>query len=170
MVLKPQDLLLVLKLWVGRGEAWTYQSIAQVLGISAAEAHAAAKRARTAGLLPEGPLAAPPHAAALREFLIHGAKYAFPAKLGGLTRGISTAYAAPPMSAEMIPSGEPPPVWPHPGGTERGAAVVPIYPSVPAAALADPALYELLALLDALRIGRARERQIAARLLEERLQ
>jgi hypothetical protein len=37
------------------------------------------------------------------------------------------------------------------------------------AAVQDPALYELLALFDALRIGQAREREMTRKLLEERL-
>ena len=169
MVLKPQDLLVVLKLWVGRGEAWTYQTLAKALGLSPAEAHAAVKRARAAGLLLPGPLSVPLNAMALREFLIHGARYAFPAQVGSLGRGVPTAHAAAPLKDEMAPSDDPPPVWPHPEGTVRGMMVNPLYSSVPGAALEDSAIYELLALLDALRIGRARERQMAARMIEERL-
>jgi hypothetical protein len=41
--------------------------------------------------------------------------------------------------------------------------------NLPLAAKSDPALYELLALFDALRMGQARERELASRLLEERL-
>ena len=37
----------------------------------------------------------------------------------------------------------------------------PLYASVPGAARRNPALYDLLALVDALRIGRARERNLA---------
>ena len=159
----------MLKLWVGRGQAWTYQTLAQALGISAAEAHAAVKRARVAGLLPSGPLSGSPNVQALGEFLVHGARYAFPAQVGAMGRGIPTAHAASPLKEEMASSDEPPPVWPHPKGTARGVTVDPIYPSASTAALADPALYELLALLDAIRIGRARERKIAVSLIEERL-
>jgi len=129
---------------------------AEAVRLSVAEAHSAVKRARAAGLLPDGPLSAPPRITALREFLIHGAKYAFPAQPGPMTRGVPTARAASPLKEEILPSGEPSPVWPHPEATEQGLALAPLYPSAPSAALADPALYELLALLDALRIGRAR--------------
>lgn len=170
MVLKPQDLLVVLKLWVGRAKSWTYPLLAQELGISLSEVHGAVKRAAKAGFLLEASLAKGPNPLALREFLIHGAKFAFPAERGGMTRGIPTAYAAAPLNAEILPGDEPPPVWPHPEGTERGLAFAPIYAAAPAAALQDPALYELLALLDAIRGGRARERQRAIQLLEERLQ
>jgi hypothetical protein len=60
-------------------------------------------------------------------------------------------------------------VWPHADGLVRGSALLPLYPKLPLAAAKDPALYELLALFDALRIGQAREREIARKLLEERL-
>lgn len=169
MALKPQDLLVVLKLWVGRGRVWNYQVLAHELGMSAAEAHNAVKRARKAGLLPAGELSGVPNLMALKEFLIHGAKYAFPADIGQVTRGIPTAYAVAPLKDQMQASDDLPPVWPHKDGTERGIAVEPLYKSATDAALADPALYELLALFDALRIGRARERQMATALIEERL-
>ena len=169
MVLKPQDLLIVLKLWVGRGRAWNYQVLAHELGMSAAEAHNGVKRARKAGLLPAGELSGAPNATALKEFLIYGARYAFPAEIGQVTRGVPTAYAAAPLKDLMQASDDPPPVWPHKEGAERGVAIEPLYKSAPEAALWDPALYELLALLDALRMGRARERRMAAQLIEERL-
>lgn len=169
MVLKPQDLLVVLKLWVGRGRVWNYQVLAHELGMSVAETHNAVKRARKAGLLPAGELSNVPNLMALKEFLLHGAKYAFPADLGQMTRGIPTAYAAAPLKNQMQDTGDPPPVWPHKDGKERGLEVEPLYKSAPEAALWDPALYELLALFDALRVGRARERQMAAKFIEERL-
>ena len=170
MALKPQDLLVVLKLWVGRGRGWNYQRLAHELGMSAAEAHNAVVRAREAGLLPSGELSAPPSPIPIKEFLIHGAKYAFPTKLGQVTRGFPTAHAASPLKDELQADTDLPPVWPHKDGTVRGTSVEPLYKSATEAALSDPALYELLALLDALRMGRARERQLAAHFIEERLQ
>ena len=62
------------------------------------------------------------------------------------------------------------PVWPHKNGVVRGIALYPLYPSVPEAAGRNPALYELLALFDAVRGGNARERALAIDLLEKRLQ
>lgn len=169
MVLKPQDLLVVLKLWVGREKSWTYPLLAQELGVSLSEVHGAVGRAAKAGFLMEAGLAQAPNPLALLEFLLHGAKYAFPAERGGMARGIPTAHAAAPLKAEILSDDEPPPVWPHRDGTERGVAFEPLYSAAPGAALQDPALYELLALLDAIRGGRARERQRAIQLLEERL-
>ena len=60
-------------------------------------------------------------------------------------------------------------VWPFPEGQHRGVTLEPLYRTVPAAALRDPFLYELLALIDALRDGRAHERELAERELFRRL-
>ena len=68
-----------------------------------------------------------------------------------------------------LPKPHPATVWPHAEGPVRGIALIPLYPSVPAAALRNPALYENLALFDALRMGRARERNLATTFFEERL-
>ena len=70
---------------------------------------------------------------------------------------------------QLAPSADPPPVWPHAEGSARGIALIPLYPSAPAAALRNAVLYENLALFDALRMGNARERGLAAQLFEERI-
>jgi len=46
----------------------------------------------------------------------------------------------------------------------------PLHKNVPQAALEDAKLYELLALVDALRDGRARERELAGHELKRRLE
>jgi hypothetical protein len=60
-------------------------------------------------------------------------------------------------------------VWPHPEGNTRGQSLLPLYESLPLAARDAPEFRELLVLFDLLRIGQARERGLAQRLLEERL-
>lgn len=87
---------------------------------------------------------------------------------GGLTRGLPTAHAAPPLRDQFAASDEPPPVWADPEGTVRGQELEPLYRSVPKAARADKELYELLALVDAVRSGRARERELAVKELRTR--
>lgn len=47
--------------------------------------------------------------------------------------------------------------------------MVPLYEGAPGLVSRSPALYELLALVDAVRVGRARERRIAIELLQEKL-
>ena len=101
--------------------------------------------------------------------MIHAVKYAFPAVRGEVTRGLPTSYAAAPLNREIVGSSELPPVWPFAEGTHRGVTFEPLYKTVPSAALKDPALYELLALLDAVRAGRARERRLAEDELSSRV-
>jgi hypothetical protein len=67
-------------------------------------------------------------------------------------------------------SKEPPPVWPHPEGEVRGLEFSPLYKSAPNAARKDQKLYEWLALIDAVRGGRARERDLAIKELRSRLE
>lgn len=167
--LLPQDVVLVLKLLSPSGKGWTYAEIGEELGMSASQAFLSASRAATAGLLYFPTLEANPNRANLKEFLIHGVKYAFPVYHGALTRGIPTSYAASPLNRLITNSGEPPPVWPYAEGTVRGAELSPLYKTVPKAAQRDPQLYELLALVDAIREGRAREREIAIRELTARI-
>ena len=80
-----------------------------------------------------------------------------------------TAWAAPALAGKFNASEQIPPVWPDPEGQIQGAAVQPLYASVPRAARADSALYDLLALVDAIRIGRARERTLAESELTQHL-
>jgi hypothetical protein len=104
------------------------------------------------------------HPRQLAEFALHGAKYAFPADKTGMTIGVPTSHSAPVFAGVFAP-GSDDYVWPHPNGKVRGIGVEPLHPSVPYAAMQDERLYELLALFDALRVGRARERGMAAKRL-----
>ena len=106
----------------------------------------------------------------LLEFLIHVIRYAFPAEIGPPTRGVPTSYAAPPLSKAIADAGELPSVWQHADGKVRGYSFAPLHKNIPKAALADERLYELLALVDALRNGRARERKVASQQLTRRLE
>jgi hypothetical protein len=167
MSLKPQDILVCLKLAANYSLPWSYSSLSCSLELSLGEAHNAVQRLTAAKLYDETQRR--PRLAALEEFLIHGAKYAFPAQRGGLTRGIPTAYAASPLKELLVENQQELPVWPHPEGATRGYEFKPLYATAPQAALNDVKLYELLALLDAFRDGGARERKLAEELLRERL-
>ena len=101
------------------------------------------------------------HTRNLAEFAVHGAKYAFPAERLPVALGIPTSHSAPAFAGVFAP-GSDDWVWPHPHGTVRGQGLEPLHPSVPYAAMQDAKLYELLALFDALRVGRARERGMAS--------
>jgi hypothetical protein len=167
MNLKPQDIFILLKLIaLGEGQ-WSYASLAGDLFMSTSEIHAGIKRAVAARLMDSQ--RGRPLKKSLAEFLIHGVKYAFPPDHGGLTRGVPTGYAAPPLKDMISQPNEPPPVWPDPDGDTRGYEFSPLYKSVPRAASKDKILYELLAIVDAIRDGRAREREIAIKELKTRL-
>jgi hypothetical protein len=162
MELRPQDVVVALKLIASLGEPPTYAKLAGELALSSSQVFMAVERGRVARLL-ESHDQPKPNRANLKEFLIHGVKYAFPAERGGTSRGVPTAYAAPPLNQLIVQSGDAPPVWPDPEGTVRGLEFSPLYHNVPKAARRDPKLYELLALVDAIREGRGREREIAIR-------
>jgi len=167
MNLKPQDVLVLLKLAVSPERRYTFDELAASVGMSPSEVHAALKRAEQAGLLNRATRV--PNRRALVEFLVHGLKYVYSAERGSITRGMPTAHAAPPLSERFAPTDGLPPVWPDPTGAVRGEEFRPLYKSATKAAKNDPKLYELLALVDAVRGGRAREREMAEAELRTRL-
>jgi DNA-binding Lrp family transcriptional regulator len=169
MALKPQDVVVLLKLCGLDGKRPPLAKIAEELAMSVSEVHAAIKRAQAARLLHGPELSERPNWKALEEFLVHGLKYVFPAQHGPMTRGLPTSYAAEPLRRFIKGGNEPVPVWPNSKGHVRGTAFEPLYPSVPEAARRDSGLYEMLALIDAIRDGRVRERTLAEKELLTRL-
>jgi hypothetical protein len=170
MELKPQDLLVLLKVAAHPPQRWTYAALGEALAMSASEAHASVKRAVASGLA-----VAPargewsPVRPSLLEFVLHGARYVWPTAPGPVKRGVPTAFGAEPLASQLTTAPGEAPVWAHPSGSAKGPTLTPLYRTAPQAALADPALHRLLALLDALRTGRARERTLAAKLMEAEL-
>lgn len=190
-MLKPQDVVLLLKLLSqtkkDRDDAWSQNQLALHLCISASEINAAIKRLCQSGLLLRMPLKIValrkklanaltpslylPVVSACEDFLISGVRYTFPVQLGEYTRGIATSYAAPIFTNRITLGQDPIPVWPYAEGDQRGLALAPLYPSVPKSIVLypDQLFYDLLALIDAIRQGQTRERNIAIKLLRERI-
>lgn len=170
-MLKPQDILVVLKLLSHGGKRGTFAALGKQLGMSASETNAAFHRARNAGLI--HPLNDLPFKSAVAEFLIHGLKYLLPVSPGKRTRGIPTSFAAAPLAKHFGVSSKEDQdilVWPDPEGQEAGLEIRPLCRSAPRAALRDSNLYEWLVLADAMRgAGRARERELAESIIRERL-
>lgn len=167
-MLKPQDILVSLKFLSPLvDDRSSYAALADSLGLSVAETHAAVGRAVRSGLLipPVGRVeklgGIRPSTAALDEVLGHALRYFFPARTGGMAIGTPTAGSAPPLSTQLAPTDAPPHVWPYPHGHARGVALEPLYRSAPVAALRDPALGEWLALADAIRLGAGRLAELA---------
>ena len=170
IVLRPQDVVVLLRLSLQSGAPPTYAALAQELSLTASEVHAGLERATIAQLARKDRRGrASVVREALKLFVLHGARYAFPATRGEATRGMPTGYAAPPLADKIVQPNEPAPVWPHKNGQVRGVAFYPLYPTVPDAAARNPALYELLVLFDAIRGGSMRERALASQMLEQRL-
>lgn len=164
--MRPQDVVILLKV-VSMGEQpWRYSDIAQSLYMSQSEVAEALNRSMLARLVDKSKKKI--YKASLLEFLIHGVKYVFPAQPGALVRGIPTAYSAKPLS-DLIISEQEAFVWPSAVGNMRGQAIAPLYPSVIKAIRKDPDLYEMLALVDAIRVGNAREHNHAVAELEKRI-
>jgi hypothetical protein len=163
--IKPQDIFILLKIIALGDSHWQQVSMASALGISQSEVSQSVARSQYAGLLFANGKEV--MKSALLEFLQHGIAYAFPQKPGPMARGMATAHAASPLK-ELIDSTESY-VWPYAKGQERGQSIAPLYPTVPQAAREDPKLYELLALTDALRVGKAREKTLAVEELKKRL-
>lgn len=106
----------------------------------------------------------------IREFISHGVRYAFAARPGPLKRGTPAAMSAPIGEQLFVGSGRGPGyVWPHPEGDVRGEKIEPLYKHVPDMVENRPELYDWLALIDILRIGSAREREVAAEEVSERI-
>lgn len=162
--LKPQDVLLLLKIVSDNTPSWNQKPIAESLGLSQSEVSEAVARCKYAGLL--GPNGKMVMKLALFEFLQYGLRYVFPQKPGPVVRGIATSHSAAPLKKHIQSTEDY--VWPYAKGTVRGHSIMPLYPSVPKAVLKDKALHELLALVDALRVGRAREKELALLELKKR--
>lgn len=166
-MLKPQDILVLLKLASRASKEWTFEGVADELDSTASGVHRSLSRAEAAGLYDFRHREV--NRVGLLEFLVHGAKYVFPPEREGEVRGMPTAWAAPPLAGLLSASDRNVPVWPYAMGGVRGIALQPLHPIVPKAAERDPAFAELLTLVDAIRIGGARERALAAEELERRL-
>lgn len=170
MELKPQDLLLLFEQVAHPDEPRTYASLARKLKMSDSQAHRSVLRNLAAGLaVSQGRGKWQTVRSALLEFAVHGVRYAFPATIGAPRRGVPTSFGAMPLVERIASAPGEAPVWAHPLGTAKGPSLSPICSTAPDVALADPAIHELLALLDALRSGRARERDLAKQLFEAAL-
>jgi len=164
--MKAQDCLVLLKIVDLGGVPWMAKDLAGSIGLSPAEVSLSLDRSRFARLLDETKKQV--NTRAFLEFLIHGLRVVFPVQPGGIVRGIPTAWSMTPLSGAF--PGAAPVVWPSEDGTIRGEAIEPLYSSVPKAAAGSVMLHEMLALTDALRIGRAREVKQASDALRERFE
>ncbi|MBK8966449.1 MAG: hypothetical protein IPM36_07170 [Lewinellaceae bacterium] len=165
--LRPQDLVILLKIILEENGAWSQVSLANALFISQSEISASLKRSAYARLLQNNNKVVAKQA--FLDLLHYGVPYMFPQQPGAVVRGIPTAHSAEPLVQHISSSESENYVWPYAKGHMRGHSILPLYPSVVQAVALDPQLYEFLALIDALRVGRAREKNLALEILTHKL-
>lgn len=163
--LKPQDVVILLKIISLGNQPWFHHTIANDLGLSQSEVSSSLNRTKYAGLIDATRKKV--NRIAFNELLVHGISYVFPQQPGPIVRGMLTAHSAEPLN-KIITSAEKY-VWPYAKGEDRGQAIEPLYSSVVQASMIDHYLYELLTLVDAIRVGRAREKEIAKKELQNRI-
>lgn len=166
-MLRPLDIVILLKIHCKGDQPWSQMSLAKELHISSRSVNEGLKRASLARLY--DPLEKKVWSLALAEAVTRAVRFYIPAELGSSQTGMPTAWAARPLNQRISSDDSDRPVWPLPGGEGFGPSLIPLHDSVPLAAQRDAELYELLALIDAMRAGRARERGLAAKEFEKRL-
>lgn len=172
--MKSQDIVILLKLasledQIRRGyldqsansDPFALRNLEGELGISKTEISASLRRSIAARLAIRSNDHPRVNRRNLTEFVQYGLKYVFPAKPGAPERGVATSFAAPMLEGQLVSSGADIYVWPHAEGRQRGLSITPLFKSAPDAALMDERLYELLALVDAIRLGNQREENLA---------
>lgn len=163
-MLRPLDIVVLA--WVAtRAEpTWSQTAMARELSVAQSNVHRALRSLGRSGLY--GPRGANRHG--LRELIEHAVRFVYPPRLGPPARGVGTAHSGPATAGQLVGPSEY--VWPHDAGSDFGTSLEPLHRCVPGAALADPKLYELLAIADVFRVGRVRERSLAAESLARLLE
>lgn len=157
--MKPQDIVVLLKKITSEGQLLSCRGLAEALGMSPSSVSESLERSKRAQLVDRKKQRV--NTLALQEFLLHGVMYVFPVEVGRVVRGMPTYISASPIK-EQITNSQENYVWRYTQGTARGQQVEPLYSSVPEAAIHDEELYRLLVIVDTLRMGRTREKEIAA--------
>ncbi len=163
--MRSLDIVVLLKIIAKQNNDWFIKDLAYELGISQSEVSESLNRSMIASLLKQNKKSVVKRA--LYEFLRYGISYVYPQLPGSIVRGIATAHSAPPLNRIIQSEGAF--VWPYVNGNIRGQSIEPLHKSVPIAIQNDNKLYELLALVDSIRVGRKREIAIALKELQSRI-
>ena len=152
-------------------DMYSVRALEESTGISKSEVSGSLRRCMEIGLakVERGTGIPRTNTRALLGFVVHGLKYVYPARAGALVRGIPTAHAAPVLAGRLLSAGEHVHVWEDAHGSVLGQRVEPLHKGVPHAVRRDAALYAMLALVDAVRLGQERESALAGKLLAEYL-
>jgi len=155
--MRPQDIAILLKIILKKDEPWQNKDLAAELFLSPAEITHSLQRSAVAGLLNSEKKKV--HKQTLVEFIEYGLHVVFPVIPGGIVNGLYTAHSHPFMQQHFSSLfGY---VWPDVTGKNRGQSVQPLYKEVVKASMLDAELYKTFALLDVIRVGKARELKVA---------
>lgn len=162
-MLKPQDILTILKLIRLPSQKPSYQFLASELCMSKSEIHAAVKRLHASKLLHQDWRINTTFLAKVLETM----PFFFYAKVGKVDYGFPTAWHYGLTDDIRTSLNELPHIWANPHGTVRGHSLEPLTKKAPEAAQKDASLYQLLAWIDCLRVGKVRERELALEKIQQ---
>lgn len=165
-MMKPQDLLIILKKMTRDGMGLSCRGLAASLGMNPSSVSESLERSKKAQLVDRNKKRV--NTLALHEFLVHGVQYVFPAEVGRVGRGMPTYVSASPIKEQLTTTSDTY-VWHDVKGSARGQQIEPLYNTVPQAVKEDNELYQLLVIVDTLRMGRVRERELAISELNKRI-
>ncbi|MFC2080387.1 hypothetical protein ACFLRQ_02820 [Bacteroidota bacterium] len=164
--MRPQDIVVLSKIIALNDIDWRNIDIANSIHLSPSEVSEALNRCKIAGLIDSKKRKV--NINSFLEFLFYGLKYVFPVEPGAIVKGIPTAHSASPIK-DHISSNKDIYVWPYAKGSQRGQSIEPLYKTVPQIVHQDAYFYELLTIVDTIRVGRVREIKIAIDELNKRL-
>lgn len=160
--MRPHDIVVLLKI-ISMEDRWLNKDLSASLFISPSEISESLNRSMIAQLI--SPDKRKVFKNALLKFIENGLSYVFPVEPGAVVRGIPTAHSAPVMKGHILSSDMY--VWPSTFGKSKGQAINPLYPNQVQAVLEDQKLYDMLALVDSVRVGKVREVEKAMDLLRD---
>jgi hypothetical protein len=163
--MRPQDIVVLIKIILFEDKEWQFQDIARAIYISPAEVSESLSRSSFAGLINYERRKV--FRNAFFEFLQFGLPYVFPQAPGPMTKGMATSHSHKYFKGNIVSNEVF--VWPDPNGSDYGQAIEPLYINQVKAAKEDSRLYEILAMLDVIRVGKNREKKVAINYLRKLL-
>jgi hypothetical protein len=166
-MIKPQDLLVVIQAAAVR-QRWTVNLMAESLELPPATVHRSIMRCREMGLFSDDIARIDPYL--VEEFLVHVVRFEFPPRWIGTSRGVPTAWSADPLKSVLRSDRTSDTVvWPLEAGRRSGRGLEPIHPNLVKFEKSNPEVYAWGTLVDAIRIGGARDKSAAKELLTLRI-